>query len=442
MGERASLARQRRRGATRLTGAVVLPAVRRSNPWVVLFTLLIVSTFNFADRFLITGLIGPIKETFGLGDGMIGLLMGPAFVVLYVVLGIPFARLADKYSRVNIIVAGCIFWSAATVATGMATGPTSLILARVAVGVGEAAFVAPAYSLVAAYFHHERRGLAFAILGLATYFGQIIGQAGGPAIAAQHDWRIAFYVMGTGGIFAGLLTLIVVREPARLISGAVASATLPIGALFTLLSRNASFVMMMFGFALGALSGVSFGFWGPELFARSYGIDPVAAKTAFAVNFGLAGLIGMLSFGALSDRMAKRHVAWPLRMAGLALAAATTFILLATWTDSFATAKWLAIPSGLLGGGWSVGMISTLQFILPDRFRAGATAMFLATTTLLAYLLGPWATGLISQSLGNDALSLRWALTVIMPLGFPAAILAWLASRRIERDRALFAVHA
>jgi MFS family permease len=418
-------------------------ARRPSNPWLVLGVLLLVSIFNFADRYLITGLIGPIKQTFGLGDAMMGLLMGPAFVVLYVVLGVPVARLADRSSRAMIIAAGCVLWSAATFATGLAVGPVSLVMARIAVGVGEAAFAAPAYSLLADYFKPERRGVAFAILGLATYFGQILGQAGGPAIAAHHDWRFAFHLLGAVGVGLGVVTALLVREPSRQVSGRTeAPRAIRMAALLGLLSRNACFVLMMFAFGLGALSGVAFGYWGPELFARSYGLDPVTAKTAFAVNFGLAGLIGMLCFGGISDRMAKRDSAWPVRLSALAIAAATCAILAATWADTIGLAKLFAIPAGLLGGGWSVGIFAALQYILPGRFRATATALFLAVTTLLAYFVGPWAAGLISQALGNDAQSLRLALTIIMPIGFPAALLAWLASRRIERDRAQLAAQA
>lgn len=399
--------------------------------------LLLVSIVNFADRFLVTGLIGPIKQEFGLGDGMIGLLMGPAFVVLYVVAGIPLARLADRSSRTLIIAGGCVAWSMATVATGMATNEVGLIAARAAVGIGEAAFAAPAYSLLADYFKPHRRGLAFAILGLATYFGQIIGQAGGPAIAAVHDWRAAFYLLGAIGVALGLLMAVFVRDPPRLAAQVKAVTVIPMTTLIAVLARNASFVLMMLGFGLGALSGIAFGYWGPELFTRNYGLDPVTAKTAFALNFGLSGLIGMLCFGAISDRMAKRGMAWPVRLSAIALGVATCVILAATWAESFTLAKWLAVPAGLLGGGWSVGIYSTLQYILPGRFRATATALFLAVTTLLAYFVGPWATGLLSQAFGNDAGSLRLALTVMIPIGFAAAILAWLASRRIELDRAL-----
>ncbi|MBK8860318.1 MAG: hypothetical protein IPN48_05015 [Sphingomonadales bacterium] len=67
--------------------------------WLVLFLLLLIFIFNYVDRFLISGLVGTIKAEFGLGDSFMGLLMGPAFVVLYVLAGIPIARLADRRSR-------------------------------------------------------------------------------------------------------------------------------------------------------------------------------------------------------------------------------------------------------------------------------------------------------------------------------------------------------
>ncbi len=99
----------------------------------------------------------------------------------------------------------------------------------------------------------------------------------------------------------------------------------------------------------------------------------------------------------------------------------------------------MAIPSGLLGGGWSIGFVAALQHMLPERFRAAATATFIAATTLLGFLVGPLATGLISQAFGNDAQSLRIGLSVTIPMGFVAAVLGWLAVKRVERDREMLA---
>ena len=406
-----------------------------SNPWVVLATLLAIYIVNYADRYLITGLIGPIKAQFGIGDAMVGMLMGPAFVLLYVILGVPFARLADRTSRVQVIAAGCVLWSGATIATGMASGPVSLTLARVAVGVGEAAFVAPAYSLLSDYFRPERRGLAFAILGLAAYVGQIAGQAGGPAIAAQHDWRMAFYSMGAIGLALGGAALLLIREPRKSGAGGVQLQALPLGELAQCLLRSPAYLFMMFAFGFGVLSGVAFGYWGPELFTRAYAMDPVTVKSTFALNFGLSGLVGMLLFGALSDRLARQSMIWPCRLSALALGAATCAILMASWAGNFGMARLAAIPAGLLGGGWSVGFMATLQYILPPRIRAASTALFLAVTTLLGFFVGPWATGLLSQMMGHDAAALRMALTLIIPFGFLSALLGWAAAGRVERDR-------
>lgn len=402
----------------------------------VLATLLVIYIFNFADRYLLTGLIGPIKAEFDIGDNLIGLLMGPAFVVLYVVMGVPFARLADRGSRIRIIAAGCVLWSLATAATGLATGPLSLGLARIGVGVGEATFVAPAYSLLTDYFKPERRGLAFAILGLATYFGQIAGQAGGPAIAAVYGWRATFLLVGLPGAALGLIALLLVREPPRSLGADGAPhAAVPLGQLVGLLIRSPGYVMMALGFGLGTLSGVTFGYWGPELFARSFAMDPVAIKTAFALNFGLAGLCGMLAFGILSDKLSQRGRVWPVQLSGLALFCATALVLVTIWAPSFRIAMLVAIPCGLLGGGWSVGLYAGLQHMLPASYRASATALFIAFITLLGYFVGPWATGAISQALGDDARSLQLAMSIVVPSGFAAALFALLAAGRVESDR-------
>lgn len=409
----------------------------RSNPWLVLATLLIIYIFNFGDRYLITGLVGSIKSEFDVGDGTMGLLMGPAFVLLYVILSVPFARLADRGSRVRIIAFGCVLWSAATVATGFASTVEELAIARIAVGIGEAAFVAPAYSLLTDYFRLERRGIAFAILGLATYLGQIAGQAGGPALAAAFDdWRMAFIVMGSPGVILGLLALLLIEEPSRTgPSGDDAIPQIAFGALLGHLCRNATYVFLAFGFALGALSGVSFAYWAPEMLTRLHGLDAVTVKSSFAVSFGLSGLCGILLFGYVSDRFAPRGTNWPSLLSAAALAAATIAILSVVWADSFGMAMALAIPCGLLGGGWTVGIFSTLQYMLPAHVRASSTALFIAFTTLAGYFVGPWLTGSLSEAFGDNAQSLRFALTVVIPLGLVGAVSTWMGSRIVETGR-------
>lgn len=419
-----------------MTSATPVSGPRPSNAWLVLAVFLLIYIFNYADRYLISGLVDPIKAEFGVGDRFMGLLMGPAFAVLYTTIGIPIARLADRSSRISIICVGCLIWSLFTGLSGFATGPWTLAAARVGVGIGEAAFVAPAYSILSDYFRPERRGLAFAILGLAVYFGQIAGYAAGPAIAEVHSWRMAFWAMSAPGVLLSGVAWLLVREPRRQQAAPTAADQVPLAPLTRRLVRTPAFVLMMTGMGLGTLSGVGFGFWGPTLFSRLYDLPLASASATFGLYFGGAGLCGMLLFGIVADRASKRGLEWPLRMAGAALFAASVSILLVTWSDDIGMAKLFAIPSGLLGGGWSIGIMASLQYLLPGRFRATGTALFIMVTTFLGFVLGPWLAGAISQAFGDDAQSLRWALTIVIPAGLVGSLLAWLGARHLESDRA------
>jgi MFS family permease len=413
------------------------PAPPRSNPWLVLALLLVISIISYADRYLIAGLVGPIKAEFGVGDGYIGLLMGPAFAVLFTTMSIPIARAADRVSRVAIIAIGCLFWSVFTTLSGLATGPVTLAVARIGVGIGEAAFLAPAYSLLAAYFPPARRGLAFAVLGLGIYFGQIIGFAAGPAVAAHWDWHAAFYVLGVPGIIIALVAWAVIAEPAR---AAVAAPPLPLLPLARRLAAARGYRLAVLGMGFGTLSGVSFGMWGPALFARAYGLPAQEANTTFGLAFGLPGLLGTLMFGALADRLLKRSPQGPMLLAAGALLTATLCIFAVNWSPTFGLARALAIPSGLLGGGWSIGVMASLQNMLPDRFRATATALFIMISTFIGFVMGPWAAGMISETVGgNTALSLRIGLSVTILTGVPAAIMLWRSAHHLDTDRSALA---
>ena len=103
---------------------------------VVLLT--IVYIFSFIDRFILGLLIQPIQADLGLTDTQIGLLLGPAFAIFYVLMGLPFGWLADRKRRTFIVAAGLAIWSAATAVSGLVRSFLGLFIARMSVGVGEA----------------------------------------------------------------------------------------------------------------------------------------------------------------------------------------------------------------------------------------------------------------------------------------------------------------
>ncbi|MGN6819888.1 MAG: MFS transporter, partial [Sphingomonas sp.] len=121
---------------------------RPGYPALVLTMLLVVYTFNFLDRQILGILAKPIQASLHLTDAQFGIIGGTAFAILYSVLGVPLALLADRVGKTRVIAGSLVVWSGFTALCGMATGFWSLFLSRLGVGVGEAGGVAPSYALI------------------------------------------------------------------------------------------------------------------------------------------------------------------------------------------------------------------------------------------------------------------------------------------------------
>src|SRR5258708_38571335 len=115
-----------------------LAATGRRSASVILFLLLIAYIFNYLDRQILGILAGSIIADLHLTDRQFGLLSGPPFAILYSLLGIPFAFLADRTSRRRVIAAAVALWSAFTGLCGTATSFWQFFIFRMGVGIGEA----------------------------------------------------------------------------------------------------------------------------------------------------------------------------------------------------------------------------------------------------------------------------------------------------------------
>ena len=143
--------------------------------WYAVFMLLLAYVLSFVDRIIMSLLVTPIKEDLGTTDAQMGLLMGFAFALFYTVIGIPIARLSDVKSRTMIVAIGIFLWSLMTAACGLARSFFQLFLARIGVGVGEAALSPAAYSMISDYFPANKRSTALGIYSLGIPFGIMFG---------------------------------------------------------------------------------------------------------------------------------------------------------------------------------------------------------------------------------------------------------------------------
>ena len=397
----------------------------------VLAVLLLAYIFNFLDRQILGILATPIKASLHLTDAQFGALGGTAFALLYSLLGIPLALLADRTSRSAVIAAALAVWSGFTALCGTATGFWQLFLYRVGVGVGEAGGVAPSYALIADYFPTERRARALAIFSLGIPIGLGGGAFIGAHLAAWFGWRAAFVIMGVAGVLLAPILRWVVKDAPRPLP---ISASAPLGSVFPMLARKPAFWLLAFGASASSLCGYGLALWTPSILMRSFDLDLLEAGNFMATLVIIGGCAGVFAGGWFADRLGRGDRRWYAWLPAIAwLITAPTFV--AGFFAPNLGLAWilLLIPNGL-NILWLGPIVTAVQHLVPARMRATASASFLLINNLIGLGVGPLLIGSISDrlksSFGTDAL--RYAAASCCAFYLLAALLLLLAAKPLR----------
>ncbi len=400
----------------------------------VLLLLLLVYTFNFLDRQILGILAAPIKADLHLSDTQFGAVGGLAFALLYSVLAVPFAYLADRTSRSGIIAIALAIWSGFTALCGTASGFGQLFLFRLGVGVGEAGGVAPSYALIADYFPERERSRALAIYSLGVPIGLAGGTLLGAYIANLVDWRTAFLVVGLAGVILAPLFRYFVRDLSR-DAGEPVSAV-PISRVFPMLARKPSFWLLAFASSCSSLCGYGLALWTPSVLMRSFGFDIVQTGQFLGSLLLIGGVAGVFAGGWLADRLGAGNPRWYAWLPAIAwLITAPMFAIGLLAPSPLLAWPLLLIPNGL-NILWLGPVTAAVQQLVPRPMRATASASFLLINNLIGIGVGPLLMGRLSDGLkaeyGADAL--RYATVFCLGFYVLAALLAFAAARTLKQD--------
>lgn len=400
-----------------------------------LMTLLILAyTLNFIDRQIAGILAEPIKHDLGLTDSQLGWLGGTAFALFYTVLAIPIARYADRSDRSIVLTAGLFLWSLATAVCGFAQNFVQLFLSRMSVGIGEAAGVAPAYSLLTDLYPVDRRARAMALFSLGIPLGSALGVVFGGIIAAKIDWRVAFISLGIVGVLFAPLFKWGVRDPGHKDRGAAATAS--VGEVFALIARKPSFWLMSFAAGIGSLVSYGLAFWIPSFLARSFHLELVDRSLIYGATVLVGGVIGVWLGGLVGDRLKQARPSAYALVPTVTYALCMPAFLLAFSSTSIVVASFLFLIPTALSLAWLGPIVSAINGLVPAHMRATASAMFLFINNLIGLGLGTLVIGMISDALtaqyGDEAL--RYSAMVTTLLYVLSALLMGLAALRLARD--------
>ncbi|MDB5497579.1 MAG: transporter [Phenylobacterium sp.] len=423
-----------------LSAAPPKPVYSENYKRLVLFLLVTAYTLNFIDRTIIATLGQPIKDTLKVTDTQLGLLGGIYFALLYTLLGIPIARLAERFSRVNIIAVSIVIWSGFTALCGVAGSFATLAACRFGVGIGEAGLSPPAHSLISDYYEPKKRASALSVYSFGIPLGAMIGAVAGGLIANTFGWRVAFMVVGLPGVAVAIALKLLVKEPPRghsepispplgemsppgsakgrpedklrdrggLAAGqgqdqtaevraapaySLAREVKELGAVIGLLFGRWPVLNMVLGITLVSFGNYGGGQFVPPYFVRAFHLNIGQVGLIVGLAQGLSQGLGTLIGGPLTDRLSKLSPRWYALAPAIGVALAYPAYVAVYNAGSWQAAAGFLLLPGLLSYIYLAPTFGVVQNMAPTHQRATASAILLFFLNLIALGGGPPFTG-------------------------------------------------
>ncbi len=417
---------------------------QKQNAWIgspnwVLAVLAFINLFSYLDRYVVSGVLESLKNAgLGLSDTNLGSLMS-GFLVVYTLLAPVFGALGDRRSRPRLIAVGVACWSFATALSGFAVNFLTLFAARAAVGVGEAAYVTIAPSLLSDYFPIRLRGRVMAIFFCAIPVGSALGYVVGGLVDKSYGWRAAFFVAGVPGLVLAALCLFL-RDPPRGAQDGQAAAAPEAAAApaarssisretwltYGRLLRNKPYALTVLGYAAYTFAVGGLAYWMPAFLERVRGISRSEATVSFGSIVVVTGFVGTFIGGWMGDYFARRSRQAHLYLSAVATLIAAPFVWMALTTSSHSLYQFYMVTAQLCLF-LSTGPINAaiVNLVIASE-RATAIALSVFAIHLLGDALSPFMVGALS-----DLFTLGQAVR-ILPVAVLIGGFVWIWAARAQ----------
>jgi predicted MFS family arabinose efflux permease len=372
--------------------------IQHSRAWLAAGLLAIANLICVVDKTLPSLLMEPIKHAMELSDTQIGLLTGFSLSIALSISALPIAWLADRYDRTLLLGIAIAAWCLMTIASGFAHDFTTLFLCRIGVGIGEAALIPTAMSLLPDLFPLRRIARASALIFYAGFMGSFIAMAGGGAVfeifhaaalagslplLPEDAWRWTTVLFGGAGLLVAVLILFFLPEPRRRAPRSGSSSTKEAG--FAAYLRTASPFLIPFALCIGLLAITAAGFnaWLAPFLTRTYGWSIGQVGGVLGVTLLVGGLCAPAT-GVFFNKLARDRLGREAPVAAICtlLILALPFMAGAPLLpNGLWAAASIGIGTAMIGGCAMVGTV-VYASIAPSHLRARVIAVLTLFTGL------------------------------------------------------------
>ena len=404
------------------------PRARKYFPWLVFALTFALLLSDYMSRQVLSAVFPFLKVEWALTDTELGALT--SVVALTVgLLAVPLSLLGDRWGRVKSIILMATVWSVATMGSAIAANYGELMLSRVFIGVGEAAYGSVGLAVVLAVFPAYRRASLTGAFMAGGSFGSVLGVALGGALAVQFGWRWSFAAMAILGLVLVVAYRALISDKkleanrvANLADGEPVAAPGGRAQLRTLFSTP-SVIAAYVGSGLQLFIAGSLFAWLPSYLGRAYGLAPDKAAGVAALAILLMGT-GMIVCGAVTDRLG-RTVAIRKWTTAIVYTATSLVSLGVGFSLNPGGAQLLLLAVGVFFAAGTSGpagaMVSNLTH---ESIRATALGTLTLANNLLGLAAGPLVTGILADKFG-----LVGAMKII-PIVAVGALIALLIGRK------------
>lgn len=413
--------------------------------WYVAGVLLVASVFSYIDRQILALLIEPIKADLLLSDTQLGALYGFAFAIFFAVMGIPLGRLADVWIRKWLIVIGIVLWCMMTVACGLAWNFSSLFIARIGVGVGEAALAPAAYSLISDIFPRHKRSKPISLFAMGPYVGgglsfvvgalviaAIVRDLHVPFLGLIRPWQATFIIVGASGLLVALLIAITIREPFRRERITHENESHPPFAktIVFIWQHRLVLSLLTLGYSNMAMCGYAVQAWLPSFFIRVFGWTASEIGLASGLIIAIVGGAGTFAGGVWADYLLKRRYSDAYPRVSVYCSFAPFLVLVSCLMPTATGALLVLIPAYFfMGVHIGVGIAAFTQ-VTPNEYRGQVLAIYIFVLIVLGAGVGPFAVAVFTDYLFRDPLAVGNSLALLAGMiGVAVVTIFWSSLR-------------